>query len=102
LRLGGAVPRYYFHIRSDDVRVEDLAGLEVPPTESLDEKAIEAARDLLADGDLQGLDRRGWVYEVTDETGTTVLTLAFKDAIEPVPAQAQEASNPSESSQPKG
>ncbi len=49
----------------------------------LREETIEAARDVLADGDVQGLDRREWVFEVADESGGIVLTLPFVDAIEP-------------------
>ena len=49
----------------------------------MEEEAIEAARDLLAEGDLIGLDRRLWLFEVADESGTTVLTLPFSEAIEP-------------------
>ena len=49
----------------------------------LRDETIEAARDVLADGDLQGLDRREWVFEVADESGGIVLTLPFVDAIEP-------------------
>ncbi len=70
--------RYYFHIRKGEVLVEDPEGTEVAQTESLEDEAIEAARDLLADGDRQGLDRRVWIYEIADETGATVLTLPFK------------------------
>ena len=77
------MPRYYFHIRKGDVLVEDPEGTEVSETETLEDEAIEAARDLLADGDLQGLDRREWVYEVADESGATVLTLPFSEAVEP-------------------
>ena len=77
------MPRYYFHIRKGDILVNDPEGVEVAATESLEEEAIEAARDLLAQGDLQGLDRREWVYEVADESATTVLMLPFADAVEP-------------------
>ena len=77
------MPRYYFHIRTGDIRTDDPEGREVPAAESLEEEAIEAARDLLAEGDLQGLDRRKWVYEVADETGATVLVLPFEEAVEP-------------------
>ncbi len=76
------MPRYYFHIRKGAVLVEDQDGTEVSEAESVEEKAIEAVRDLLADGDLQGLDRRPWVYEVADATGSTVLLLPFKAAEE--------------------
>ncbi len=77
------MPRYYFHIRKGEVFVEDQGGTEVSEAESLEEEAVEAARDLLADGDLQGLDRREWVYEIADETGATVLILPFSEAVEP-------------------
>jgi hypothetical protein len=79
----GPIPRYYFHIRKGDVLVDDPEGIDVPETGSLEEEAVEAARDLLAEGDLQGLDRREWVYEVADETGNTALVLRFDDAVEP-------------------
>ena len=77
------MPRYYFHIRKGDVFVTDAEGIEVPEAGSVEEEAIEAARDLLAEGDLQGLDRREWVYEVADESGATVLELRFEEAVEP-------------------
>ncbi len=76
------MPRYYFHIRKGDVLAEDPEGIEISEAEPLEEEAIEAARDLLADGDLQGLDRRNWVYEIADETGATVLTFPFQKSVE--------------------
>jgi hypothetical protein len=84
------MPRYHFHIRKGEVLVEDPEGTEVAQAESLEDEAIEAARDLLADGDRQGLDRREWVFEVTDESGTTVLTLPFSEAVEPDLPEASE------------
>ena len=89
------MPRFYFHIRKGDVFVEDPNGREVAETEPLEEEAIEAARDLLAEGDLQGLDRREWQYEVADETGATVLLLRFEEAIEPDLPDAEEGDDPS-------
>ena len=77
------MPRYFFHIRKGDVVDQDSVGREIAATEVLREETIEAARDVLADGDLQGLDRREWVLEVADESGGIVLTLPFVDAIEP-------------------
>ena len=76
------MPRYFFHIRKGDVLVQSLESIEVSTGDSLEEKAAEAARDLLADGDLQGVDRREWVFEVAGESGTTVLTLPFAEAAE--------------------
>ena len=77
------MPRYFFHIRKGDVLDQDSVGREVAATEVLRDETIEAARDVLADGDVQGLDRREWVFEVADESGGIVLTLPFVDAIEP-------------------
>ena len=62
---------------------KDSGGREIAATEVLSDETIEAALDVLADGDLQGLDRREWVFEVADESGGIVLTLPFVDAIEP-------------------
>jgi len=75
--------KYYFHIRKADVLEEASEPIDVDGSEALEEEAIEAARDLLAEGDLIGLDRRLWLFEVADESGTTVLTLPFSEAIEP-------------------
>ena len=98
--------RYYFHIRKGDLLVEDADGIDVTEAGSLEEEAIEAARDLLAEGDLQGLDRREWVYEVADESGATVLVLRFEDAVEPdLPSDLSEVEDneipPMPSSAPK-
>ncbi len=92
------MPRYYFHIRQGDVLVEDPERIEVAEIESLEEEAIEAARDLLAEGDIQGLDRRAWVFEVA-ETGKVVLELPFEDAVEPnLPRAADYEGEPKSSS----
>ena len=97
------MPRYYFHIRKGDLLVEDPEGIEVSEAGSLEEEAIEAARDLLAEGDLQGLDRREWVYEVADESGATVLVLRFEDAVEPDLPEVEDSQIPPISSPaPKG
>ena len=76
--------RYYFHIRKGDVFVHDPEGIEVPETESLEEEAIEAARDRLAEGETStGWTGREWGYEIADESGSTALVLRFEDAVEP-------------------
>jgi hypothetical protein len=75
--------KYYFHIRKVDVLEEAPEPIEVDSSEALEEEAIEAARDILAEGDLIGLDRRLWSFEIVDESGTTVMTLPFSEAIEP-------------------
>jgi hypothetical protein len=88
------MPRYYFNILKGETLEHDSEGTEIAEGEPLDEEALEAARDLLADGDLQGLDRREWVFEVADEAGTVVHTLLFDDAIEPDMPDAEETELP--------
>jgi hypothetical protein len=85
LQTGGGlnVPKYHFNIRKGDVLEEAIEPIEMDGPELLEEEAIEAARDLLAEGDLAGLDRRGWAFEVVAESGETVLNFAFADAVEP-------------------
>jgi hypothetical protein len=77
------MPKYHFNIRKGDVLDRAHEPIEIEDPEKVDEEAIEAARDLLAEGDLAGLDRRMWAFEVTDESGQTVLTFKFEDAVEP-------------------
>ena len=77
------MPRYFFHIRKGDVLEEDAEGREVDENESVHDEAVEAARDLLAQGDLQGLDRREWVFAITDGSGAPVLDFPFEQAVEP-------------------
>ena len=76
------MPLYFLHTRRGNALVRTLEAIEAPTDESLEDEAIAAARNLLADGDLQGLDRREWVFEVADESGTTVLSLPFMEAAE--------------------
>lgn len=77
------MPRYFFHVRKGEVLDQDTEGRDLAATEALSDEATEASRDLLAEGDLQGLDRREWVFEIADEAGQTVLTFPFEAAIEP-------------------
>lgn len=73
------MPKYHFNIRKGDVLEEAVEPIDVDGPKLLKEEAIEAARDLLAEGDLVGLDRRMGAFEVLDESGETVLNFAFTD-----------------------
>ena len=77
------MPRYFFHIRKGEVLEETSKAVEVPESADLAEEATELARDLLAEGDLAGLDRREWVFEVVDEDNQPALTFPFVEALEP-------------------
>jgi hypothetical protein len=77
------MPRFFFHVPKGEVFERDEEGREIAATGSLSEEAMEASRDLLAEGDLQGLDRRERTFEIADEAGQTVLTFPFEAAIQP-------------------
>ena len=77
------MPRYFFHIRKGEVLDETPEATDVPDSAHLAEEATEMARDLLAEGDLAGLDRREWVFEVVNEDNKPALTFPFLAALEP-------------------
>ncbi len=77
------MPLFYFHVRKGEDLDRAAEPIAVQDVDQIAEEAVELARDLLAEGDLAGLDRRAWVFEVADEAGQTVLTYPFRDAIEP-------------------
>jgi hypothetical protein len=85
------MPKYFFHVRKGDVLDEAPEPIEIDSVDGVEEEAIEAARDLLAEGDLSGLDRRAWAFEVADEQGETILTFKFDDAVEPDLPDADQA-----------
>ena len=75
--------RYYFHIRKGDLLDKTTEATDVRDSEALADEATEMVRDLLAEGDLAGLDRREWIFTIRDESDQLVLTFPFKDAVEP-------------------
>ncbi len=74
---------FYFHIRKGPELERAVEPITLANSEDIAEEAIELARDLLAEGDLAGLDRRGWVFEVEDEAGVIILNFPFSEAVEP-------------------
>jgi Domain of unknown function (DUF6894) len=76
------MPRYFFHIRNNYERLEDLDGTELASPEAAHEEAVSAAIELICHR-LEG----GWYQngqkifgssiEVTDESGALVLTFPF-------------------------
>ena len=45
-------------------------------------QAVRTAREIMADGILEGLDRTGWISRVYDETGRVVATVKFSDLVQ--------------------
>ena len=70
---------YYFNIRSDHARKEDLEGTTLPDLKAALEEALARARHSLTRGDRKGEDRRGWRVEIMDGTRQHLLTVAFTE-----------------------
>lgn len=72
--------RYFFHVVGTQPYTDE-EGTELPDEASVRSRAIEAARDMLAEGVREGLDRSHWQIFVEDEQGQTILSLPFSDAL---------------------
>jgi hypothetical protein len=70
---------YYFNIRTESSFVEDPEGNRYPDLQAARDVAIAMARDMIAEGDRQGEDRRGWHVEITNRANRQVLAVAFAE-----------------------
>ncbi len=75
------MPRYYFHIRDGENRVEDEEGTEVPDLEAAKSEARASARDLAIDEIRNERPVDGRVIEVADDQGKMLLTIAIRDVV---------------------
>jgi hypothetical protein len=77
------VPRYYLHLRyrdSVDGLAVDEEGDDLPDAGDLRAHVEATARDLIRHARLTAIaDWRACTFEVTDETGSLVLTLLFSE-----------------------
>ncbi len=73
---------YYFNIRSESSLVEDPEGEKYPDLQAARDAAVAQARDLIAEGDRNGEDRRSWCVEVMDRSNQQVLKVAFSDVLD--------------------
>jgi uncharacterized protein DUF6894 len=79
------MPRYFFNIHTSDALIPDLEGSEFSGAAAALEEARKDARLMIAERIRNGEDIDGRVFEITDEKGAVVATLAFRDAITPGP-----------------
>lgn len=75
------MPRYFFHIKSDDDFVEDPEGVDLTGDVEARQEAIDAAREILAERVLKGEIIDGHLFEVCDPNGTKVFSLPFRDVL---------------------
>lgn len=75
------MPIYRFEYREGHAE-EIVDGVELDDDEAARREAVRAAREIMADGILEGLDRTGWVATVYDAAGEALMALRFADLIE--------------------
>ena len=76
------MPRYYLSVRYRDRLFRDEEGEEIPSAIEMKVRALETARDLMRTPFLAIPDWLDCTLEIMDETGTTVLSVPFSDALE--------------------
>lgn len=75
------MPKFFFHIKTDDSFVEDLEGVELNGEKEAFDEATDAAREILAERVRNGEVIDGHEFEVRDANGTKVFSLPFRDVL---------------------
>lgn len=73
--------RLYFHIREGDLLSKDPEGAEFQDVETALAEAVRSARELLSQRVLNGEEIDGQSFELTDESGSVVDTVKFRDVL---------------------
>jgi hypothetical protein len=79
------MPTFYFHIRSEEIFVEDTEGAEHPTLESARREAVVSAKHIIGEALRTGGSLRcalRWAFEITDGDGRPVAILPFREAAE--------------------
>ena len=73
--------RFFFHLRSDDGRIDDLEGTEIPDLASARAEALDAARQILSEKMKAGAVLEEQTFELTDEGGCLLDVVSLELAI---------------------
>jgi hypothetical protein len=66
------MPRYFFHILSGGVTVEDEEGMELPDMAAARQEAVASARDLALSADRDGFGKETRSVRIVDAAGTVL------------------------------
>ncbi|MBD9449639.1 hypothetical protein [Rhizobium sp. RHZ01] len=73
--------KFFFHIRDMDGYERDEDGVELPSLSDAINEANEAAREMVAELVMQSEEIDGRAFEIANEDGEIVRTVAFRDVI---------------------
>ena len=76
------MPRYYFHIEHEGRTILDREGIELADLDEAREEAVAAARQLISDYVLRGRAADGRRFVITDEGGTILAEVSFRETID--------------------
>ncbi|MBY2988605.1 DUF6894 family protein [Rhizobium leguminosarum] len=76
------MPKYFFHVRRNDVFNEDLEGIDLATPELAFEEATAAAREIVAERIRMGDPTDGDTFEIMTEDGSLVATVSFRSAVQ--------------------
>jgi len=76
------MPRYFFNIVGDNQTIVDSQGVELADVAEVHQEAVTSARELISERVLRGQGPNGRRFVVTDEAGTVVAEIHFKDTLE--------------------
>jgi hypothetical protein len=75
------MPRYFFHVRDGWNVHEDLEGIDLQDPSAVENEAITAAKEIIAEALLSGRPAPlGHRFEVVDEQGKVILDFPFERA----------------------
>lgn len=74
---------YYFNVRTPSGVLEDPEGDTYSSLQAARACALDKARDMIADGNQKGEDRRSWHVEIMDRANHLVLAVPFSEVLGP-------------------
>jgi hypothetical protein len=74
------MPRFFFHARDGDQRLDDPEGVDLPDLDAARAEAAVGAREIAAGRIRQGQMLDGQSLEICDEAGRTLATIPLADA----------------------
>jgi hypothetical protein len=76
------MPRYFFHLRGDDLLMEDMEGMDLPNLHAALDEALRVRRELALDT----TDVGGLAFEVATREGRTLLKVPVDEGQRAGPA----------------
>jgi len=74
--------QYFFHLQNRTKTMRDSEGVDLMNLDEVREEAMQSAREIMSEQILKGKAPNDCAFIIEDENGKTVLTFAFKLALQ--------------------